>query len=568
MNYSGFGAALASFARPHARALWLGALFMSAETMVSLTLPWLGGRFAGDIFDGRSVATDQLLLLLGVLFTGQALLQVAAGYMYSRRSALVLADIRIRLYDHIQSLPVGYFQQRQQGRILSILSDDVAMIGHYLSSTVVSFLPMALTLAGSMVMMFTIDTTLAMFAVMAVPLFYVLVKLFGREIRPLSNALQEAHAQAFAVEEENLQMLPAIKSFTREPIESARYGAKVDEITRLKIRQQWIEMALGPGVFWLAAMGALVLLWFAGGRIASGGLGKGELVSFLLYATLLARPVSAFAGAWGQTQHAKASMARMLEIFQAEPERNPAGAPPLQVSKGSVSLRSVSFAYPGRQPVFEDFNLDIAVGETLALTGENGAGKSTLIALIMRLVEPQSGQVLIDGQDVSRVELASLRRQIAIVPQHVFLFNGTVRENIGFGRAGATEDEIRQAARLAQAHDFIQDLPSGYETTVGDQGVRLSGGQRQRLALARALLKDPAILILDEATSMFDPAAELDFLRDCAPVFEGRTVILVTHRPASLALATRILRLDASGASTVPVPAAGTTAGSGPMVPC
>ncbi|MBE2262959.1 MAG: ATP-binding cassette domain-containing protein, partial [Burkholderiaceae bacterium] len=191
-------------------------------------------------------------------------------------------------------------------------------------------------------------------------------------------------------------------------------------------------------------------------------------------------------------------------------------------------------------------------GETLALTGENGAGKSTLIALIMRLVEPQAGQVLIDGQDISRAELASLRRQIAIVPQHVFLFHGTVRENIGFGRAGATDSDIRQAALLAQAHGFIEDLPSGYETVVGDQGVRLSGGQRQRLALARALLKNPAILILDEATSMFDPAAELDFLRDCAPVFEGRTVILVTHRPASLELATRILRLDPTGASMVP----------------
>ncbi len=551
MNTTSFASALSGFARPHVRALAVGAIFMLSETLVSLALPWLGGQAAAELFGSQQLALDRLLLLLALLFTGQALLQVVGSYLYAKRSALLLADIRTRLYDHIQSLPIGYFQQRQHGRVLSILSNDVAVLGHYLSGTVVGFLPMAVTLVGSVVMMLAIDRLLAVYAIGAIPVFYVLVKLFGREIRPLSNALQEAHAQAFAVEEENLQMLPAIKAFTREPIESARYRSRVDEVTRLTIRQQWIEAGLGPGVFWIASIGVLVMLWFAGERIQQGELGKGDLVAFLLYATLLTRPVSAFAGAWGQTQHARASVERLLEMLQATPEMDHPDAPELVMSKGDVSLQAIDFAYPGRSPVLHNFNLAIEGGTTLALTGENGAGKSTIIALILRLVEPQTGRVLIDGQDLSQVSLPSLRRQIAVVPQHVFLFNGSVRDNIGYGLPGASDVQIEQAARLAQAHGFIMALPLGYDTLVGDHGVRLSGGQRQRLALARALLKNPTILILDEATSMFDPEAEVDFLRDCAPVFKGRTVILVTHRPASLALATRIVRLEAGGEATM-----------------
>lgn len=540
---STFVKALAEYAWPHRRALLGGALFMLAEAAVSLAVPWFGGRFANELLGGDRPSMHTVLLLLASLFTLQAVLRVAGAYVFSKRAALILADMRTRLYDHIQALPLAFFQQRQQGAILSVLSNDVAVLSGYISGTLVGIVPMLATITGSVVFMLSIDLWMALLAAAAIPVFYVLLKLLGRGIRPLTRELQEAYAQAFAVEEENLGMLPAIKTFTREEAESKRYRDRVSEIVRLTLKQEWIESALGPGVQWTAALGVLAILWFAGDRLSTGQLGTGAVVSFLLYTTLLTRPVGALADAYSRTQHARASVER-LQVVLAEPtERYAESAPALVSPHGQIEFVDVSFAYPNRPPVLNHFSLSVKARETIAITGENGAGKTTLASLLMRLVEPQAGRILIDGVDISTVSLRSLRSHIAVVPQNVYLFNGTVRENIGYGLPGAGEHEISHAARVAQAHEFITQLPKGYDTVIGDHGIRLSGGQRQRIALARALLKDPKILILDEATAMFDPEAEQHFLEDCRDVLRTRTVLLITHRPASLALADRVVRL-------------------------
>jgi subfamily B ATP-binding cassette protein MsbA len=278
--------------------------------------------------------------------------------------------------------------------------------------------------------------------------------------------------------------------------------------------------------------------------LADGRLAPSQLVSFLLYAALLIRPVAGLADVYGQTQMARGAFARLRQAMEEPPE--PAGdvGIPLQAVKGDIEFRGVSFAYAGRPAALEQVDLHVAAGETIAIVGPNGAGKSTLGHLLMRLHDPSAGQILIDGIDTATVSLASLRRQIGVVPQHVLLFNATMRDNIAYGRSEPSQAEIEAAAVAARADEFIARLPQGYNTLIGDRGVRLSGGQQQRVALARTLLKDPPILILDEATAMFDPQGEAEFLQACRYVRKRRTVLLITHRPASLAAADRIVRME------------------------
>jgi ATP-binding cassette subfamily B protein len=287
----------------------------------------------------------------------------------------------------------------------------------------------------------------------------------------------------------------------------------------------------------------LLLLWLGSDRIATGDLAAAELVSLLLYAMLLSQPLKGLANVYGQVQRTRGAAERIIEFLNEQPEPDDAGTPALPAAKGEIRFEQVRFHYPGGKPVLAGLNLHIDAGETVAITGPNGAGKSTIAHLLMRLTDPDSGHILIDGTDIASVSLTSLRGQIGLVAQHTLLVNGTVAENIAYGQPLVEQAEIEQAARAAHAHDFITQLPKGYETVIGEQGLRLSGGQRQRISLARTLLINPPILILDEATSMFDPAGEEGFIAECRELLGGKTVILITHRPASLALADRVLEL-------------------------
>lgn len=529
-------------ALPHRWPLAVASILMLAQSAMSLTVPWLAGELTLTLLDieGRTFASSHAIFLLMVLvFAVRALLSIGNGYLLARTGEHIVSALRIRVYDHLQSLPLEYHHDRRRGDVLSLLTWDVDVLSGYITGTLVSIAPLVLTFFGAWILMLRIDWFLAGLAGLLVPLFFIVVKLLGRQVRPLSKEVSEAHASAVATAEENLSLLPIIKAFTREREASKHYQKRSQRVFALSNRLHLILNTLHPIMGFLSASGIVVLLW-----LASTELPPAALVSFFMYGLLLVQPMSGLAATWGETQHARAAVERLNEVFRVQPEPISSSARALPPVKGSIVFERVSFRYRDREPVLQGFDLQVAAGETVAITGANGAGKSSLVNLLLRFFDPLAGRVLIDGNDISEVSLTSLRSQIGLVPQTILLFNGSIRENIAFGIGDPDPQKLQAAAEAARAHEFICSLPHGYDTLIGERGVKLSGGQQQRIALARALLKDPPILIFDEATSMFDPASEREFLTLNEDFLKRRTVLLITHRPMSLESADRVLRME------------------------
>lgn len=536
-----------ALARPHAGALALAAALTLAGSATTLTVPWLAGDLAGRMIETGPGGTARLVALLVLAIVASVALAIVVRIVCTDTATRILADLRVRLYDHLQALPLDWHLAHRQGDVLALMTTEVAHLGNFLSGTLVGVPPLVLTAAGAALLMLRIDPSLALLAPLLVPIYFVLLRLVGRRLRQLGAREQDADAQVLALADDNLGAIAAIKSFAREDIESHRYRRRVDAARQVAVRLNHLEALVEPASALVASLGALALLMLVGSHLHQGRLSGPELFSFLFYAAFLTRPVAALAETWSQVQVTRGALARMTRVLATPPEPGHATrdalAAALPPGPGAIRFEQVDFAYPGRAPVLRRFDLAIAPGEKVAILGENGVGKTTLAALLLRLHECQGGRITIDGHDIAHVCVQDLRRRIALVPQRPQLLNGTVRENIAFGRHGASRAEIEDAARRADAFDFVTALPHGFDTQIGDRGVRLSGGQGQRIALARALLKDAPIVVLDEATSMYDPQGEARFVENCAQVLAGRTVILITHRPASVALADRVIRL-------------------------
>ena len=534
-------------ARPFRRELFAISALSLLSSLAILAIPWLAGQFLAGVIGDATIGLGLLIALLIAALVWTSAVNILVAIASEAASGRILAGLRREAYERIQAMPMSFHDRSKSGDLLALMSYEVSNLSGFLTATLAKVPSMLLTAAGAVVLLFLIDPVMALVVPVLVPVFYIVMKLLGRKLRALSHRARKAESEVITTAARDLAMLSAIKAFAAEEHHRAQYRAATEKSRLLSLTRARTMAFIGPVVALVAALAAIALLVIGGDKVASGVRSPAELFTFLFYAALLTRPVEALVNIYGQWQIAKGTLARMDAVFTKTIEPGYAAPDRLERARGALAFDGVSFGYPGREPVLTDFALAIAPGEVIALTGENGIGKSTLVSLLLRFYEPQAGRITLDGVDIASLQVQDLRRQFGFVPQRALLFNGSIADNIAFGLTNPAPAAIEHAARLAQAWDFIQHLPRGLDTEIGDNGVRLSGGQRQRIALARALLRDPPIYIFDEATSMYDLEGEAAFVEACVQSLEGRTVIIITHRPASLALADRIIEMTSNG---------------------
>ncbi len=518
-----------------------------ASSVVTLAVPWLVAQLAASIVAEAAINLDRTLILLAIALIGLAGTTIMVAILSERASGRILANLRMETHDRILAMPMAFHDRSRNGDLLSLMSHEVENLSTFLTTTLARVPSMAMTAAGAFIILFLIDPVLTFTIPILIPPFFIVMKWVGRRLRVLGRQVRRAEVDIVWMAESDIDMLPAIKAFAVEGDRRSRYQRAIEKARLLKLKQIRITAFIGPIVALVAAIAAIAILVIGSAQVQNGARSPSEMFAFLFYAALLTRPVGGLADTYGRFQIAKGTLARLEAVFAMRPEPGYDSEHRIGRAKGAIALDAVSFAYPGRPAVLTNASLTIAPGETIALTGDNGIGKSTLVNLILRLYQPDQGRITLDGVDIAQLQVQDLRRQFGFVPQRPLLAYGSIAENIAFGCSDPDPAAIENAARLAQAWEFIEHLPRGLATEIGDGGVRLSGGQRQRLALARALFRDPPIYIFDEATSMFDLDGETAFIESCAGLLADRTVIIITHRPASLALADRIIKVTPQG---------------------
>ncbi|WP_027484912.1 ABC transporter transmembrane domain-containing protein [Rhodanobacter sp. OR87] len=537
------------FLKPH-RALALGwLLFLALSSGASLVLP-LAFRHIIDQGFGHSsntVINQTFIALFGVALV-LAFATAARYFCITLLSERALASLRQTLYAHVIRLDVGFFEKSRVGELLSRLSADTEVVQALIGSGVSVALRSAVMLVGAAVAMVWTAPSLAGLTALVIPAVMLPILLFGRRVQKLSRASQDRLADAAAIANETLNASTAVKAYAREDIESTRYGGAITRALATARRRIGMRALLTMAVIVLV-FGAITLVLWAGARhVLAGTLGAGVLGQFVLYAVFAAGSVAGLSEVWGDVLRAAGAMERIGELLAERADIVDPAQPQVlpQPMRGELRFDGVTFHYPTRPDTaaLHDFTLTVRPGETVALVGPSGAGKSTVFALLLRFYDPQSGSIRIDGIDLRETTLAGLRGAIALVPQETVIFAGSAADNIRFGRQDAGDDEVRDAARAAEAHEFISALEHGYDAELGERGVRLSGGQRQRIAIARAILRDAPLLLLDEATSSLDAQSEAAIQQALARLEQGRTTLVIAHRLATVQRADRIVVMD------------------------
>ncbi len=537
---------LLGFLKPYWKRMTLAVFALLASSAFGLAFPLVIVRLLDSVTRAKSLAPlNSLALFLLGIFLCQAAFSFIQSYLLSYIGEHIVYDLRTSLYNHLQRLSLDFYARRRVGDIVSRLSSDVTQMRTMLTSNITTLLSQVVTLIGSIVIVLTLNAHLTLFILAVIPGLLLIAFLFGGRIQKGSTRVQDQLADSTVVAEEGLQGIRIVKSFGRETYEMNRYNSATEKAFHASLKMAVYSSSFGSLMMFLGFGSIAAVMWYGGREVIAGRLTLAMITGFLMYFISIAASLGGLAGLYAQLRAALGGVQRVFEILDSQPSvLDDPQAAVLPTVKGSITFQNVSFSYEENVPVIQNISLDIQAGEILALVGPSGAGKSTIFNLIPRFYDPTKGNILIDGNDLRSITQDSLRAQMAIVPQETLLFGGTIRENILYGRLEASEAEMIAAAKAANAHEFIQSFPEGYDTIVGERGTRLSGGQRQRIAIARAILKDPRILLLDEATSSLDNESEGLVQEALNRLMQNRTTVIIAHRLSTIKVAHRIAVLD------------------------
>ncbi|MEI7555843.1 ABC transporter ATP-binding protein [Candidatus Chlorohelix sp.] len=537
---------LLAFAKPYWLWLVVAAIAMLIGSVMGLALPAMAGSLIDTVFvkaDRNGLNNITMILLL--VFAFQAFFIFLQSYLLNNAGERIVNDLRVKLYSHLQTLSLGFFNERRTGELMSRLTNDVTMVQNAVTTNLISAAQSLLTLIGAIVMIVTRDWRMTLLILALIPILTVVAITVGKRIRFHSNEVQKHLGETTTILEETISNQKTVMAFTRENYEIDRYKSGIGLVYAAAMRRIRLQSGFVALITFLSFSAIIVVLWFGGQQVLDGHLTPGELVSILIYMGVVAGPIGTLTGLFSEFQKALGGAERIFNLLD-EPAAvtNLPNAKPLTQGTGDMRFEEVFFDYDERSSVLRGVSFEAKQGQVVALVGPSGAGKTTIANLIPRFYDPKAGRITLDGHDIRDVTLKSLREQIGIVPQEPVLFGATIFQNIAYGRLEANRAEIEEAARGANAHQFIEKLPDGYETLVGERGVKLSGGQRQRIAIARAILRNPRILILDEATSSLDNESE-SLVQDALDrLMKDRTTIVIAHRLTTIEKADKIVVMD------------------------
>jgi len=541
------------FARNYTTELLITVISMVLLVGVQLLIPWIVRSLIAVMTEqpldsGAMEYVTRLTIVTAVALVVKGGLQFLRSYMAHIAGWGVVADLRKHLYQHVQRLSLRFYEDKQTGQMMSRIVNDTDQFEMLIAHAVPDIIVNVLTFAGVSVMLLLMNWKLGLLSLVPVPFVILVMRGYARKVRPAFRRRQAELGQLNAVLNDNISGIREIKAFTREDAEAQRISLGIDNYRRSLLYALKMMAIFHPMVDFTSSLGTLVVIYFGGMLVNGGALPVADLVAFFLYLEMLYQPIRLLSDAWERIQEALASGDRVDELLRESPEveERPDALRLAGRVRGEIAFENVSFSYSRGDMVLESISFEIGAGQMVALVGPTGVGKSTLVSLIPRFYDPVAGVVRLDGIDTRELELESLRQQISIVLQDVFLFHGTVRENIQFGNPEATEAQIMHAAQVANAHQFICDLPNGYDTLIGERGVKLSGGQKQRLSIARAVLKDAPVLILDEATSSVDTETEILIQEALERLMEGKTTIIIAHRLSTVRNADKIIVLEST----------------------